>query len=95
MLGVASGFGFGGFEATRDGNFVSIDGGGCLGIASVIIGMINKGGSVLGVGDGFLLLRIGLGGSNTSHFHQLLFNGHRDHAGDSEKLTDTITVRRY
>ena len=39
-----------------------IDGGGRLGIASVIIGMVNEGGSVLGVGDGFLLLQIGLGG---------------------------------
>ena len=63
MLGVTCGCGLGGAEATREGNFVSIDGGGHLGIASVIIGMVNKGGSVLGVGDGFLLLRIGLGGS--------------------------------
>ena len=62
MLGVVFGSGLGGAEATRDGNSVLIDGGGCLGIALVIIGMINKGGSVLGVGDGFLLLRIGLGG---------------------------------
>jgi len=37
MLGVASGFGFGGFEATRDGNFVSIDSGGHFGVALVIM----------------------------------------------------------
>ena len=49
-------------RATRDGNFVSNVGGGCIGIASVIIGMVNEGGSVSGVGDGLLLLRIGLGG---------------------------------
>ena len=62
MLGVTFGCGLGGAEATRDGNFVSIDGGGHLGIASVIDGMFNKGGSFSGVGDVFWLLQIGLGG---------------------------------
>ena len=62
MLGVMVGCGLGGADATRDGNFGSNVGGGCLGIASVINGMVNEGGSFSGVGDGFLLLRIGLGG---------------------------------
>ena len=62
MLGVMVGCGLGGADATRDGNFGSNVGGGRLGIMSVIDGMVNEGGSFSGVGDGFLLLRIGLGG---------------------------------
>ena len=56
MFGVMVGCGLGGADATRDGNIGSNVGGCRLGIASVIDGMVNEGGSLSGVGDGFLFV---------------------------------------